>query len=206
MATVQTLKDKNDGTFYPVTKTEAVYNADGSENLSVTLTKKANISTGAGDADKVMMADGSKALVGTSSINNGAVTAAKIDFSTIGYWEITFSSNISVNQGAAYSYVDVPGSSLTFTAEVGGVYLVLFAGGIRCNSSSDSYARVIINSTELFSAMTQAPSNSFGGMSGARSFTATQASNTLKLRIGGGVANATYTLYSGSSIQIIRVK
>ena len=241
---IQTLNDKSSNVFYPVTKTGAVYNADGSESLDTTITNvglvldsKATISTDAGDANKVMLADGSKALVGTSNIDNGAVTtakldseavttakiddgavttakiddsavtAAKIDFSTIGYWEVTFSSNVSVNQGAAYSYVDVPGSSLTFTAEVGGVYLVLFTGAIKCNSSSsDNYARVMVNDTELFSAMSQSPSNNFGSVSGARSFTATQASNTIKLRIGGGVANVGYVLYSGSSIQIIRVK
>lgn len=76
MATVETLKNKNNETFYPVTKTEAVYNADGSENLSVTLTgidaeldTKATISTDAADANKMMKADGTKALVGSSNID-----------------------------------------------------------------------------------------------------------------------------------------
>lgn len=39
MATVQTLKDKSNNTFYPVTKTEAVYNADGTETLDNLLTR-----------------------------------------------------------------------------------------------------------------------------------------------------------------------
>lgn len=69
MATVQTLKDKNNDTFYPVTKTEAVYNADGSETLDNTLNTKATISTSAGDANKMMKADGTKALVGSSNID-----------------------------------------------------------------------------------------------------------------------------------------
>lgn len=86
MATVQTLKDKNDNTFYPVTKTEAVYNADGSETLDNTINNlkntKATISTDAGDANKVMMADGTKSLVNTANIANSAVTSSNIDFTT----------------------------------------------------------------------------------------------------------------------------
>ena len=80
MATVQTLKDKNNETFYPVTKTEAVYNADGSETLDTTIDNfsnvvqnlsdtKATISTSASDANKMMKADGTKALVGSDNID-----------------------------------------------------------------------------------------------------------------------------------------
>lgn len=80
MATVQTLKDKNNDTFYPVTKTEAVYNADGSETLDTTIDNfsnvaqnlsdtKATISTSIGDANKMMKADGTKALVGSDNID-----------------------------------------------------------------------------------------------------------------------------------------
>ena len=83
---IQTLNDKNSSVFYPVTKTGAVYNADGSESLDTTITNvglvlesKATISNDAGDANKVMLADGSKALVGTSNINDSAVTTAKLD-------------------------------------------------------------------------------------------------------------------------------
>lgn len=73
MATVQTLKDKNNNTFYPVTKTEAVYNADGSETLDNTIDNlentKATISTSVGDANKMMKADGTKALVTSDNID-----------------------------------------------------------------------------------------------------------------------------------------
>lgn len=87
MANIETLLNKNDETIYPVTKTEAVYNAAGTETLDNTLDKKANISTASADTNKMMKADGTKSLV----------TSSNIDFTTLAQIQSTQSSSGNAN-------------------------------------------------------------------------------------------------------------
>lgn len=65
MAYIATLK-KNNTVIYPQTKSTAVYEDDGVTTLDTTVVKK---STAAADANKMIKADGTKALVGASNID-----------------------------------------------------------------------------------------------------------------------------------------
>ena len=99
MATVQTLKDKDNNTFYPVTKTEAVYNADGSKTLDYILDNTIIASEDPADANKVFKGNASLGLVGANNI----------DFTTFDYTQIrpNFSSSIgsgSFSEGSNYDF------------------------------------------------------------------------------------------------------
>ena len=65
MAYIATLK-KNNTVIYPQTKSTAVYEDDGVTVLDTVVVKK---STAAADANKMIKADGTKALVGASNID-----------------------------------------------------------------------------------------------------------------------------------------
>lgn len=145
--------------------------------------------------------------VNTGDIVSEAVTADKIDWNTIGHWDIYLAGNQSVTQAAAYSYVDVPGASVSFTAVVGATYLVIFTGALCCvNSSADCYAAIMLNGNWFFSAFGQTYSaDRYAGVCAAKAFTATQTNNTVSIKIGGGVPNSDYRIYGNSSVQIIRV-
>lgn len=143
MATVQTLKDKNNETFYPVTKTEAVYNADGSETLDTTIDNfsnvvqnlsdtKATISTSASDANKMMKADGTKALVGSDNI----------DFTTLGRTTLQYySTSTAVIETSTYS----PITEGTITTHGGGLLVTGFVYGTL--TSGVAYLSVKIDDT-----------------------------------------------------------
>lgn len=148
------------------------------------------------------------ATIGTTQIADAAVTSAKVDWSTMEHWTLGISGNQTVTQGSAYSYVDVPGTSKTFTMTVGGVYLVMINAAVRCvGNSADCYARVMINGASIATALGYNPSGQYTAASSAQIFTATQASNTAKIQIGGGRANSDYTIAGDtiSSAQIIRI-
>lgn len=83
MAYIATLK-KNNTVIYPQTKSTAVYEDDGVTPLENTVVKK---STAAADANKMIKADGTKALV----------EASNIDFTTFdtGWQKITLASAMS---------------------------------------------------------------------------------------------------------------
>ena len=137
------------------------------------------------------------------------ITSSLIDWSTMEHWSITISGNKTVSQAAAYNYVDVPDASLSFTATVGGVYLVIINAAVSCSSgSTDCYARALINGGTVATGLGQSHSTgTFVSVSAAQVFTATQANNTAKIQIGGGAANTNYTIVGGavSSVQIIRI-
>lgn len=78
MATVQTLKDKDNNTFYPVTKTEAVYNGDGSKTLDYILDNTIIASEDPADANKVFKGNASLGLVGPSNIDWSAFPQAEL--------------------------------------------------------------------------------------------------------------------------------
>ena len=137
------------------------------------------------------------------------ITSSLIDWSTMEHWSITLSSNQTVTQGSAYNYVDVPGASVTFTAAVGGVYLVLLNASVTCTSAStDCYARALLNGGNVAVGVGHnLAANKFISVAFAQVFTATQASNTIKMQLGGGAANTNYTILGAaqSSVQIMRI-
>lgn len=155
MATVQTLKDKNNDTFYPVTKTEAVYNADGSETLDTTIDNfsnvaqnlsdtKATISTSVSDANKMMKADGTKALVGSDNIDfttlsrSGAVTHmgssnVTIDTTGISLCNVNFNShsgNILVNANAVIANFSGANYEAYLAAYIDGAATAYYMAGV----------------------------------------------------------------------------
>lgn len=137
------------------------------------------------------------------------ITSSMIDWSTMEHWSITLSGNKTVSQTTAYNYVDIPGASVTFTAAVGGVYLVLLNASVTCaGGSTDCYAKALLNGGNLAVGVGQNPAaNKFTSVSSAQVFTATQASNTIKIQLGGGAANTNYTILGAaqSSVQIMRI-
>lgn len=175
MATVETLKNKDNNTFYPVTKTEAVYNADGSENLSVTLTKKADISTDAADANKMMKADGTKALV----------TSSNIDFTTLsrsGEVKHMGSSDISVSSTATTIW------SVNFNSHTGHILLDVHA--VVANFSSSNYeaylGAYIDGSTTTYYLAGVTGTNMTSGtstISGCRILNVSQGTHTIDIKI-----------------------
>jgi hypothetical protein len=72
MAYIATLK-KNNTVIYPQTKSTAVYEDDGVTPIDDVVVKK---STAAADTNKMIKADGTKALVGESNIDLTTITAA----------------------------------------------------------------------------------------------------------------------------------
>ena len=165
MATVQTLKDKNDGTFYPVTKTEAVYNADGSETLDNTLNTKATISTSAGDANKMMKADGTKALVGSDNIDWTTLEVDPLTFMTLGsnfeyiprycrvekFGKLVFARLVIHKKSGAFTTTSevvgtitdayLPTGTLNYGGFLGGEYSTLDSAYVFCNGTvKDLYA------------------------------------------------------------------
>ena len=152
-----------------------------------------------GDQDKVLTGAGTWAKVGNGNI----------DWSTMEHWAITLSGNQTVSQTTAYDYVDIPDASVTFTATVGGVYLVLLNASVTCaGGSTDCYAKALLNGGNLAVGVGQNPAtNKFTSVSSAQVFTATQASNTIKMQLGGGIANTNYTILGSvqSSVQIMRI-
>ena len=191
----------------PITKTF-------SNGANATITIGANAMTGAtssadgaagvvpkpnsGDQDKVLTGAGTWAKVGNGNI----------DWSTMEHWTLGISGNQTVTQGSAYDYVDVPGTSKTLTMTVGGVYLVMINAAVKCvGNSTDCYARVLINGGAVVTALGYNPSSQYTAATSAQIFTATQASNTAKIQIGGGRANSDYTIAGDtiSSAQIIRI-
>ena len=144
----------------------------------------------------------------TNMLADGAVTSAKIGWSTMEHWTLGISGNQTVTQGSAYNYVDVPGTSKTLTMTVGGVYLVMINAAVRCvGNSADCYARVVINGAAVATALGTNSSGQYTAAASAQMFTATQASNTVKIQIGGGRANSDYTIAGDtiSSAQIMRI-
>ena len=139
----------------------------------------------------------------------GQIDSDDINWSSMEHWSITLSGNKTVSQTTAYNYVDVPDASLSFTATVGGVYLVLLNASITCaGGSTDCYAKALLNGGNVAVGVGQNPAtNKFTSVSSAQVFTATQASNTIKMQLGGGIANANYTILGSiqSSVQIIRI-
>lgn len=137
------------------------------------------------------------------------ITSSLIDWSSMEHWSITLSENKTVTQGSAYNYVDVPDGSITISMTVGGVYLVMLNASVRCNDgSTDCYARVLANGGQAAVGVSQnQAAGTFATVSSAQLFTASQASNTFKLQIGGGRANSGYMIAGGliSSVQIIRI-
>lgn len=136
------------------------------------------------------------------------ITSSLIDWSTMEHWTLGISGNQTVTQGSAYDYVDVPGTSKTLTMTVGGVYLVMINAAVKCvGNSTDCYARVLINGGAVVTALGYNPSSQYTAAASAQIFTATQASNTAKIQIGGGRANSNYTIAGDtiSSAQIIRI-
>lgn len=116
MAYIATLK-KNNTVIYPQTKSTAVYEDDGVTALDTVVVKK---STAAGDANKMIKADGTKALVGASNIDfttmptgayesntqpTASVSTSWGDVQTIsdlsaGKYIVTFTTSINQNDGA----------------------------------------------------------------------------------------------------------
>lgn len=145
--------------------------------------------------------------VTTAKIASGGVTSSNIDFTTMEHWELSTTSNTTITQTTAYSYVDVPGTSITFDATVGGVYLILCTGAVDCvTSSSDCYIRVKANGSTICTGIGQTyGTNRYVGITTMKIWTATQVSNSINLAIGGGVSNADYALISGTTIEIIRI-
>lgn len=137
------------------------------------------------------------------------ITSSMIDWSTMEHWSITLSGNKTVSQTTAYNYVDIPDASVTFTATVGGVYLVLLNASITCaGGSTDCYARALLNGGNVAVGVGHnLAANKFISVASAQVFTATQASNTIKMQLGGGIANANYTILGSvqSSVQIMRI-
>lgn len=137
------------------------------------------------------------------------ITSELIDWPTMEHWSITLSGNVTVTQGSAYDYVDVPGGSVTANMAVGGVYLVLINASMRCAEGiTDCYARVDNGGQAVATGVAHNPAaNAFASLSSSQIFTATQASNTFKIQIGGGRANSNYQIAGGviSSVQIIRI-
>lgn len=128
MATVQTLKDKDNNTFYPVTKTEAVYNADGSKTLDYILDHTIIASTDPADANKVFKADASLGLVNSNNIN----------WTTFDYTQIrpNFSSSIgsgSFSEGSNYDFTTTQPCYLNYIISTSGASaeydIVMTSGG-----------------------------------------------------------------------------
>ena len=107
MATVQTLKDKDNNTFYPVTKTEAVYNADGTKTLDYILDHTIIASENPADANKVFKADASLGLVGANNIDFTTMESSsgltrRCDFGSLHiFTTVTSTSEIGQTQIAA---------------------------------------------------------------------------------------------------------
>ena len=145
----------------------------------------------------------------TNDVADGAITNAKIDWSSMEHWSIVLPEDKTVSNTSAYQYKDVPDGSITINAVVGGVYLVFMNAAMCCTTAgTDCYAKVLLNGGNLIlgSAQTTA-ANKFATLSGAQTFTASQASNTIKLQLGGGTANSSYMIAGTvvSSVQIIRI-
>lgn len=190
-----------------VTSENAVSTASITPYVTTSMIADENVTTAKIADSNVTTAKINDGAVTTAKIAANAVTSSNIDFTTMEHWEIITSSNITVTQTTAYSYVDVPGTTITFNATVGGVYLVICNGAVNCvTASSDCYIRTEINGTTICSGFNQTyGTNRYTGITTLGTFTATQTSNTLNLAIGGGVANADYILMNGTNVQIIRI-
>lgn len=145
----------------------------------------------------------SATVITNSNIKNyskGLLNSPMLNWSTMEKWAINLAGNPSVSQAGAYNYVDIPDSTINFTATVGGVYLAIVGGAVSCQSAStDCYLRLVINGTAICSALSQnAQAGKYTAVFSAQIFTATQASNTAKLTLGGGQANATYNIAGGT--------
>lgn len=160
-------------------------------------------------ADDIASSAAITPLVQTAMIADGAVTSAKVGWSSMEHWSITLSGNKTVTQSGAYNYVDVPGGSITIDMTAGGIYLVILNASVRCDGgSTDCYARVLANGGQAAVGVSQnQAAGTFTTVSSTQLFTASQTSNTFKLQIGGGRANSDYMIAGGliSSVQIIRI-
>lgn len=157
-------------------------------------------------------ASGTSTFVEASSLATVATTGAYSDltgYPSLSHWSITIPSTLTVSQGNNYTFNDVTGSTLNFTAVLGGVYLVLLNTSVGCSGgASECYARAVINGNVVASAMEHSSaSNKYVNLSSAQIFTASQVSNTAKIQIGGSVGNTNYYIVGGSltSVQIIRI-
>lgn len=157
-------------------------------------------------------ASGTSTFVEASSLATVATTGSYSDligYPLLSHWSITIPSTVTVSQGNNYTYNDVTGSTLNFTAVIGGVYLVLLNTSVGCaGGASECYARAVINGNVVASAMEHSSaSNKYVNLSSAQVFTASQVSNTAKIQIGGSLGNTNYSIVGGSltSVQIIRI-
>lgn len=153
MATVQTLNDKDGNTFYPVTKTEAVYNSDGTKTLDYILDHTISASTDPADANKVFKGNASLGLVG---FNN-------MDFSTfrggayfVSGTNITARSEFSFIQSNASPFFHIDNQT-GLSCDVAGTYFVMFQGGL----TSGSGLRMCKNGEEVSFAITAGNNLSF---------------------------------------------
>ena len=157
-------------------------------------------------------ADGTSTYIEADQLATVATTGAYSDltgYPSLSHWSITIPSTVTVSQGNNYTYNDVTGSTLNFTAVIGGVYLVMLNTSVGCaGGASECYARAVINGNVVATAMEHSSaSNKYVNLSSAQVFTASQVSNTAKIQIGGSVGNTNYSIVGGSltSVQIIRI-
>lgn len=190
------------------------YQSEASEAETVSVGKSTNKRRIVNVADGTTASDAAtfgQIPTKTSNLTNDGAngTSTFVEASSLAHWDITIPSNVTVTQGNNYTYNDVTGSSLNFTAVIGGVYLILLNTSVACiGGASETYARVVLNGTVVASAMENSTAGGkFVNLSSAQIFTASQESNTAKIQIGGSLGNTTYTIVGGNltSVQIIRI-
>lgn len=144
--------------------------------------------------------------IAANRITDGAVTAAKVDFSTFGVAATVNgpASTTSKANGAAWASVDMYSGSATLAA---GTYLVVVTGSSVAFSvgGEQEWFNVTVDGIVVMnSALAWFSSATIGGNGVGIATIGTSGTHTVAYQLG-AQGNRTCTLYSGSKIQFVRI-
>ncbi len=194
---IKTLKEDNGDITYPQTLASAVFigNSDVETEMGKYVT-----------AEDIATTSALTPPVQTNMIADGAVTAAKVDFSAFGVAATVNgpSSTTSKSNGAAWASTDMYSGSATLAA---GTYLVVVTGSAVAFSAGgeQEWFNVTIDSTIVMTGSLAWFTGSVVGGNGVGIATiGTSGTHTVAYQLG-AQGSRTCTLYSGSKIQFVRI-
>lgn len=194
---IKTLKEDNGDITYPQTLASAVFigNSDVETEMGKYVT-----------AEDIATTSALTPPVQTNMIADGAVTAAKVDFSTFGVAATVNgpSSTTSKSNGAAWASTDMYSSSVTLAA---GTYLVVVTGSSVAFSAGgeQEWFNVTVDGTVVInSSLAWFSSATISGNGVGIATIGTSGTHTVAYQLG-AQGSRTCTLYSGSKIQFVRI-
>lgn len=194
---IKTLKEDNGDITYPQTLASAVFigNSDVETEMSKYVT-----------AEDIASTSALTPPVTTNMIADGAVTAAKVDFSTFGVAATVNgpSSTTSLSNGAAWASVDMYTGTVTLDA---GTYLVVVTGSpvaFSAGGEQEWFNVTVDGTTVLANSLAWFTGAVIGGNGVGVATIGTSGTHTVAYQLGAqGVR--TCTLYAGSKIQFVRI-